>query len=470
MMTITLETPNIQPHIAPPLDTAFCPLVLANHAFSHAVAESGHATPLVFTLERQDGKCSRFETAVFSLGTQGCEGNIVYAERVLKSLLWMRGGWRVYVGGPSEVGSILQQMYSPNGQRAFDAAFMGRVYEEEFTVQPCSPNDVFGGQEVFPKRDGHLEGCRIGFDAGASYRKVAALIDGNVVFSAAMAWDPQSQHDPQYHYGKIMEALCAAAEHLPRVDAIGISAAGAYINKRTRISSLFRSVPDALFKEKITNLFPNIQHAWGDVPLEVANDGDITALAGAMAMGNTGMLGISMGSSEAGGYVTTDGTLTDWLNELAFVPLDLQRDAYIDEWSGDTGCGVQYLSQQAVGRLARAAGLPVDPSLSNSACLMAVQQLASAGDERVRPIYETIGTYLGYAVAYYADFYDFHHALILGGVTAGEGGTIMMDSARSVIKHEFPSLSEVITLQIPDESHRYVGQAIAAASLPVLRT
>ena len=133
---------------------------------------------------------------------------------------------------------------------------------------------------------------------------------------------------------------------------------------------------------------------------------------------------------------------------------------------GDLGCGVQYLSQQAVGRLLPAAGITLDDQLELPERLKAVQQLAAAGDARVTPLYQTIGCYLGYALAHYADFYDFRHALILGRVTTGEGGHLILQKANDVLTQDFPELAAKIKLHLPDEASRRVGQAIAAASLP----
>ena len=69
---------------------------------------------------------------------------------------------------------------------------------------------------------------------------MAALIDGRVVWSEETEWDPYHQPDPDYHWSGIMDSLRRAAEHLPRVDAIGGSAAGVYVDSQVKFSSLFR--------------------------------------------------------------------------------------------------------------------------------------------------------------------------------------------------------------------------------------
>jgi predicted NBD/HSP70 family sugar kinase len=91
------------------------------------------------------------------------------------------------------------------------------------------------------------------------------------------------------------------------------------------------------------------------------------------------------------------------------------------------------------------------------------------GDDRAARIYETIGVYFGYAIAHYADFYDFQHLLVLGRVTTGVGGDVILAGAREILRKEFPEVAGRIKLHVPDEKSRRVGQAVAAASLPMIR-
>lgn len=206
-----------------------------------------------------------------------------------------------------------------------------------------------------------------------------------------------------------------------------------------------------------------------NIPVEVANDGDVTALAGAMDLNDNSVLGIAMGTSEAGGYIDPEGNITGWLNELAFAPVDYCKDAMVDEWLGDYGCGVKYFSQDGVIKLAPAAGIELDESLSPAEKLKVAQKLMEAGDQRAADIYDTIGAYFGYAIAFYTEFYDIKHVLIMGRVTSGEGGSILLARAQEVLDTEFPELAKKIQLHIPDESSRRVGQSVAAASLPEIR-
>ena len=458
----------IKPKIVPPLDKDFRPAVLANHAFLAAVRASAKSTPLVIGLERNDGFISVFNTQVFQKDASMAQENLTYVERMVKILLWQRGGWKVIIGGPEDIGKHIKKVYSPNGERRFDVELMERVYERKFTVEVTSPENVPPPREEGTPLGRHLNGCRIGFDAGASDRKVAAVIDGKEVFTEEVVWDPKSQSDPDYHYSHIQDALHSAAKHLPRVNAIGISSAGIYINNRVMVASLFRGVPHDVFEKRIKNIFLDIKKEWGNIPLEVINDGEVTALAGSMSLNVNRVLGIALGSSQAGGYVNKDGNITGWLNELAFAPVDYNPDAPLDEWSGDRGCGVQYFSQVAAIRLAASAGITLDNSHTPAEKLKSIQSLLATQDTRAIEIFETIGCYMGYAVAHYADFYDLEHVLILGRVTSGDGGNIILKKSKEVLQKEFPTLFERIILHLPDESSRRVGQAIAAASLPAL--
>ena len=460
-MTETLRL--LKPKFCPPLDEDFRPAVLANRAFEAEVAAAGGA-PLVLGIERQDGALARLETSVFLEDHPRAEANLKYAERLVKFLLWQRGGWKVYVGGPGGVGSYIQHAYSPGGEREFDYHFMGEeVYEQPFTVVACAPGDVPPASECGQPLGRHLDGCRIGFDLGASDRKVSAVIEGQPVYSEEVIWEPRQQTDPGYHYREILAGIRSAAARLPRVDAIGGSAAGIYINNRPMIASLFRGIPKERYGE-IRSLFLRLRAELG-VPLEVINDGDVTALAGAMSLEDTGILGVALGSSEAAGYVDLDGNLTGWLSELAFAPVDYSPTAPVDEWSGDLGVGSQYFSQQCVFRLAPRAGITIPAGITDADKLKFVQEKLEAGHLGAAQIWQSMGYYLGYGLAHYARFYPLKHVLILGRCTSGQGGQIILEGAREVLRAEFPDLAH-IHIQLPDEKSRRVGQSIAVASLP----
>lgn len=456
------------PPTVPPLHPGFRPAVLGNRAFQQAVRESGKGVPLRIALQRGDGSISTFETTVFPSGHELAEANLTYAERLVKFLLWQRGGWKLIIGGPPEIARHIRRVYSPAGERAFDYEFMGMtVYENPFTVVDTDAESVPETSETSAPLGRHLEGCRVGFDLGASDRKTSAVVDGKDVFTEEVPWDPKNATDWHYQYEGIKHSIQRAAEHLPRLDAIGGSAAGVYINNRVMVASLFRGIPKDDFEAHVKPMFENLGAEFG-VPLVVVNDGEVTALAGSMSLNANSVLGVAMGSSLAAGYVTPEGNITGWLNELAFAPVDYAEDAPADEWSGDIGCGVQYFSQQGVMRLAEAAGIEFAPERTVPERLEDVQAMMKAGDPRVPPLYESIGICLGYTIAHYADFYEIEKMLILGRVTTGSGGDIILEKAQDVVKREFPEVAEKLEMMLPNEKLRRVGQAIAAASLPAV--
>jgi predicted NBD/HSP70 family sugar kinase len=453
----------IEPRFLPPLEEGFRPAVLANRAYRAAAATCGE--PLVIGLERENGNLSRYETLVFPTGHPRSAENNYYVERLVKFLLWQRGGYKVYIGGQPSIADYIRSCYTAQGLRKFDYHFMGeQVYERPFSVIGCAPDEVPPAHETGKPLGRHLDGCRIGFDLGASDRKVSAVMDGKVVFSEEVIWEPRRQTDPGYHYREILAALKMAASKLPTVDAIGGSSAGIIIDNRPMVASLFRGIPGERFHE-IKDLFNRLRREM-NVPLEVINDGDVTALAGAMSLDDTGVLGIALGSSEAGGYVDMDGNINGWLSELAFAPVDYNPQGPVDEWSGETGCGALYFSQQCVFRLAPKAGIELPASLTDAEKLKFVQEKLESGHAGALKIWQSMGIYLGYGLAHYADFYQVKHVLILGRCTSGLGGDLILNGAKAVLQAEFPELAESIHIQLPDEKSRRVGQSIAAASLP----
>ena len=454
----------INAYFPAPLDPEFQPAIIFQNQYLALAKKSGRSVPLVIGLERENRLLSRYETLVLP---EADPITLQYAERLVKFLLWSRGGWKLFVGGPQKIGEFIRKVYSTRGARRFDVDIMSKSYGKKFQVVVVSADKVPSAKETQVAAGGHLKGCRIGFDLGASDYKVSAVIDGEAVFTEEMPWDPKTQANPDYHYHHIASALHRAAAHLPRVDAIGGSSAGVIVDNEIRVASLLRAVSKKDFP-RAAGIFKRIQREW-NVPVMVMNDGDVTALAGALSLGGRGMLGIAMGSSQAAGFMDRQGRIPGWLNELAFVPVDLQPGAAADEWSKDRGTGVMYFSQQAVNKLLPAAKISFSAKMDLPERLKAVQNLMAEGDLRAAKIYETIGVYLGCALAHYAEFYDFRQALILGRVTTGPGGDILIARALGVLKTEFPHVAHRIELRVPDERSRRVGQAVAAASLPDLR-
>ena len=442
----------------PELDAGFIPF----HAWAEAFLE-GAAHPFSVAIEREDAQISVFRS--FLRGDDHAEANARYLERFVKFLLWAVGGFRVYLAGCERYARAICEAYTQTGARAFDVGFMRTVYERPVEVIVADPARFPAARESTRAIGGHLEGCRIGFDAGGSDRKVSAVIDGAVVYSEEVEWAPKTARDPRYQFGGIVEAFRSAAAHMPRVDAIGVSSAGVFIGNSPMVSSLFLSVPET-FREEVKTIYDRAAREIGEnVPIVVANDGDVTALAGSLSLGEGAVMGVAMGTSEAAGYVTPEGHVLGWFNELAFAPVDLNEQAARDEWSGDIGVGCKYFSQEAVAKLAPAAGIAPDER-GNAETLKRVQKLAAQGDPGALAIFRTIGAYLGHTIPLYARFYPLRHLLVLGRVASGAGGEAIVSECRRVLDEAYPALAKAVRVTLPDEGTRRVGQSIAAASLP----
>ena len=453
---IQVELKNV-----PVLDKDFMPIHRFNQEFLKTASK-----PVSLAVERADGQMATCHTYIH--GTQEMyEADCYYIERMVKNLLWMKGGFRIYINDAAMC-VYLQKVYGAGGQQEFDWDYMANIFEKPFQV--VLADEIPEAKDAPKAMGGHLDGCRIGFDAGGSDRKVSAVVYGETVYSEEVVWFPKINSDPDYHYNGIVAALKSAAEHMPRVDAVGVSSAGIYINNRTMSASLFLQVPRELQDTKVKDIFIRaITDTFGDVPYSVINDGDVSALAGAMSLNDNSVLGIAMGTSEAVGYVDEAGRVTGWLNELAFAPVDANPEAMRDEWSGDIGCGVKYFSQDSVIKLAPRAGIELDESLSPAEKLKVVQGLMAQDDPRAAQVYESIGVYLGHTLAYYYHLYGCKHVLLLGRVMSGKGGDLILDTAKHVLADEYPELNGKILPELPDEKFRRVGQSMAAASLPELK-
>jgi predicted NBD/HSP70 family sugar kinase len=452
------------------LDKAFKPAIVELRDFFLDVKKSGKKNHLVIAVERNSGYVYRKEFDIFADGIDD-ERNAFVVERIVKSILWIVGGYKIYIAGSHRVYENIKLYYTDGGLRDFDYHFMSGVYEREVEVVECSYETIPLEKKSSIPAGGNLKGRRIGFDAGGSDRKVSAVIEGESIYSEEVVWFPKLNSDPQYHYDGIYAAMKTAIEKMGGdVDAIGVSSAGIYIDNKAMVASLFIKVAKDDFDRVIKNIYINIvkqleQELGHEIPLIVANDGDVTALAGAMDLKDNCVLGIAMGTSEAVGYVDANGNLTGWLSELAFVPTDFNKDSMVDEWSLDFGVGCKYFSQDAVIKLAPLAGIELDDNLSLAEKLKFVQKLNEEGHEGANNIFETIGYYLGHTLAYYAEFYEIKHVILLGRVTSGKGGDTILEVAKKTLAEYYPEYSH-FNLCMPSEYMRRVGQSIAAASLP----
>ena len=453
---------NIEINIknSPELDPGYIPVEAYIRAYQKTAAK-----PIAIVIISNDDMISRFDTNIH--GTQDMESaDFSYIEVIVKFLIWARGGSTVAICGDDKIAEHIRSLYKRKGKRRFDYDFMTRVYEKKLRVISLPIDEVPPVKMSTRSIGRYLSGCRIGFDAGGSDRKVSAVINGKSIYSEEVAWFPKTEANPEYHYEEILKAFKTAASMMPRVDAIGVSSAGVYIDNKTMIASIFLKVPDDLFDKKVKDIYIRAAREIGNMPLVVANDGDVTALAGSMSLNVNSILGLAMGTSEAVGYIDSDGKITGWLNELAFAPVDLYEGAEIDDWSGDYGVGCKYFSQDAVIKLAPVSGIELDKNLSHADKLKAVQDLMEKNDSRAAAIYKSIGVYLGHTIPLYARFYNIEHVLLMGRVTSGKGGMILINTAKKIMEEEYPDVFTRVDLNLPDEKSRRVGQSIAAASLP----
>ena len=453
----------------PVLDKNFYPMIKALNDFDEVVKKSGEKVRVTLVAERSGGYNYVYTYDALKDGVNDAL-NFRIAERLAKTILWVVGGFKISVAGSKSVYEYLKKAYTLDGLRAFDVDFMSGVYERAFEVEWLEQDQIPAQKNNSVRVGGYLNGCRIGFDAGGSDRKVSAVIDGEVVYSEEVVWNPKVTEDPTYHYNEILTAMKTAASKMPTVDAIGVSSAGVYVDNKIMVASLFIKVDKQKYGDYVKNMYINVAKEMSkeygkEIPLEVANDGDVTALAGAIDLNDNGVLGIAMGTSEAVGYINTDGGINGWLSELAFAPVDFNENAMQDEWSGDFGVGCKYFSQDAVIKLAEYGGYKFEDGLTPAQKLKVVQAMMEKGDPLAKQIYEDIGVYLAHTIPFYAKFYDIKHMLLLGRVMGGKGGDIILATCKQVLKEEYPEFG-ALDIGLPDEKNRRVGQSIAAASLP----
>ncbi len=446
--------------LIPKFDKTFTPIIKVIENFKQGVQNNRHKN-LKICVERNGGYNYIYSLNIYA-DKKYNELNYKVVERIVKTILWIAGGFRIYVSGDKYIFERLKNEYSEGGKRQFDVRFMSHTYSNPFEVLYVDSKNFPKEKKCFVKIGGHLNGCRIGFDAGGSDRKVSAVIDGEVVFSEEVVWTPKTSKDYNYQYNEIKSAFLTASSKMPRVDAIGVSSAGVYIDNKIMVSSLFMNIPEKDYLLHVQNMYLDIAKEL-NLPIEVANDGDVTALAGAMELGKGNVLGIAMGTSQAGGYINSQKSLSGYINELAFVPVDFSDNATVDEWSGDVGCGVKYLSQDGIIKLAKESGIDFCNACTPYEKLKFVQNLLNNGSETAKEIFADLGVYLAYSLAYYSEFYDIDYVLLLGRVMSGEGGNVIFKTCNNVLKSEFPNIK--IKIILPSDKMRRVGQAISAASL-----
>jgi len=475
-----------RPAVPAPLDPNFSPFVLGKKQYMKNVG-AGSAT-FHWALPRADG-CGRGSLPCFAEDTEDVEASIYLAGVLIQEMIWQRSASGMKICGPKKVCDAISAAFKVGGAYEFEVTSMPNVCgtpEKAFEVEIVASEDALPAASDAPQVCGKdASGCRLAFDLGKSDIKTVAVKDNEVLDTKETEWDVTNE-DPQYHYDMILKAMKDTASKLPKIDAIGGSATGTVsADNEATWCDIFPNVKPDVYKKRVVPIFKELAEAMAPgAPLKVINDGEVTALAAVQKIKAGNVMGISMGSSEGAGYANEDGNLLGWINELCYVRLDLNPDAPTDPWSKGAHRGLShlYLGQRGATKLAAKGGvdLPEEmvyphPSMctikhdGHAQCLKLIQAAMkdSAKCEQAKLIYETVGVYLGYALAQYSEFYKIDHVMILGRVSSGTGGELMLDTAKKVLAAEFPELSG-IQFHTADEQFKRVGQCIAAAALPSL--
>lgn len=472
-----------RPSVPAPLDPNFAPFILGKKKYLKYTAGSPHN--LDFAITRPGGCCGRDSLPVFADGHDDYEASLYLAGEVIRYMIWQRGGDKLYLAGPPKLCKDLSAAFSPGGKYEFEAKTMPKVCGAAWSVEIVASKDALPAAKEQPIHTGTVaSGCRIAFDLGKSDVKTVAVKDGDVLDSMETEWDVTNP-DPTYHYNLIVKAMKDIAAKLPGPPiAIGGSATGTVSAKSEATwCDCFPNVEPKKYQEFVVPIFNNIaKNEFGGIPIKVINDGEVTAVAGGHMVGEGSLFGISLGSSEGSGYVYKDCSLTGWINENAYCPFDFNPHSPGNPWSPHRGDASMYLGQRAATRLAHLGGVPLPEDMMpdhdnmnqtshapHAQCLKKVQAAMKDKDQepQARKIYETLGVYLGYSIAQYCEYLDIKHVLILGRVTTGHGGEIMMEVAKKVLMADFPKLGH-IQFHTPSEHMKRVGQCIAAAALPEL--
>jgi len=482
----------VRPAVPAPLDPNFSPLILGKRQYLKHTKDC--KDKLEWAMPRSDG-CARYSLPVFPAGSADAEASIYLAGVLIQEMIWQRSASELQLAGPPHICEPLKAAFSIGGAYEYEVKSMPMVCGTPtvpFQVKIVSSTGDLPPAKDTPQVCGkNANGCRLAFDLGKSDIKTVAVKDNVVLDSAETEWDVTAV-DPQYHFDAIVTAMRktianAKAKGFDTIQAVGGSATGTVSgDNEATWCDIFPNVPPDVYKEKVVDIFKRIaKEVAGDVPLKVINDGEVTALAAVQKLGGKGnVLGISMGSSEGGGYANEDGNLLGWINELCYIRLDLNPEAPTDPWTkgAHTGISHMYLGQRGATKLAARAGVDVPDNLvyphpdmctirheNHAQCLKLIQKAMTdpAKEPEVRQLYRTVGVYLGYGLAQYCEFYKIDHVMILGRVSKGAGGDLMLDTAKEVLATEFPEYSGM-QFHTADDHFKAVGQCIAAAALPSL--
>ena len=175
------------------LDKGFMPMALVCREMRENTVDNGQ--DLIVAVERNQGYTYVYKTRIYKDNTGHDEENCKFIDRIAKTLLWVAGGYKVTIAGSEVVGEYIKNTFCYGGTRDFDVRFMERVYEAKFEVIVTDLANAPKEKSSACPVGKHLDGCRIGFDAGGSDRKVSAVVDGETVYSEEVVWFPKLNSD-----------------------------------------------------------------------------------------------------------------------------------------------------------------------------------------------------------------------------------------------------------------------------------
>ncbi|MDD5294223.1 MAG: hypothetical protein PHW40_07975, partial [Candidatus Izemoplasmatales bacterium] len=245
------------------IDGAFLPIYEYMRDFQERVRLSLCKVPFALVIERHQGYNFRFDAFVYSDDITTDALNQVFAEKTVKTLMYMVGGYRIHVAAPFGLFTWLKTTFSQDGARSFDVNFMEEVYNHPFEWIHCSLDDLPQSHPECVDIGGDLKGNRIGFDAGGSDMKVVAVQDGSVLYQEEIIWHPKVNADASYHRKQIQDAMTKAANHLGHVDRIGVSSAGIIVSNQVRVASLFIRIPKSERIARLQNIYTEMAQQFG---------------------------------------------------------------------------------------------------------------------------------------------------------------------------------------------------------------
>lgn len=450
-----------------PLNREFVPAVLWNREYLRLAESTDSARDVVVVIARPDGEKWSYRTKLLPCGHALQQETEFYMDRLVKALLWIYGGSRIEIAGASEIAEMLAKQYTKQGERAFEVEILAEkmfgepltLMQSDFCAKAAAESTHSIG--VYTENDARYA---VGLDLGGTSIKYVTRCYDEIVQTRQLSWAPYEANDPQYHIDKINEAVELAVSALPKVESIGVSIAGLFYGDTPKISALFQSVGRADFERAVQPMFRKLSAKFGDVPVVLLNDGAAAALSGAQALHCGEVMGISLGTSMAGGSVDVEMCPSSAMNEFAFVPVDYSASALRDAWSNSLGCGVDYCSQQAVAKLALTKGLATE-GMSHREALAVVHRKCREHDPLAIEVFRTIGVYVGYSIAHLCHFMPAKVVMLMGGVTSGFPGETILAEAQHVLRVEFPELFRNMKVQLADESMKSYGQAIAVSKI-----